>query len=216
MYHLLIISFCIVGFCRDTQKTDVIVSRIDMWTQPHVLQQGKSEGSDSCDRPSNLNLDSNRRFSARVTAKFDGWHRKTIDLYASSSAVQKVQKRLIRVEIGDILSRVTLKCDGWPWKKIEHLFYTTSSFVHHFKESVKSENAQFRSKLVIYVLCDIDEIWWMTLINNWAPLLYCITLCTSFQSHGGIQTEGTVRKRSIRVKIGNFWSCATLKFDNVL
>ena len=32
------------------------------------------------------------------------------------------------VKINDALSRVTLKCDGWPWKIIEHLFYATSSF----------------------------------------------------------------------------------------
>ena len=28
---------------------------------------------------------------------------------------------------------VTLTSDGWPWKTIGHFFYTTSSFVHHFK-----------------------------------------------------------------------------------
>ena len=28
-----------------------------------------------------------------------------------------VQKRSIRVKIGDLLSRVTLKFDGWPWKQ---------------------------------------------------------------------------------------------------
>ena len=27
---------------------------------------------------------------------------------------------------------MTLKFDGWPWKTIGHLFYATSSFVHHF------------------------------------------------------------------------------------
>ena len=61
-----------------------------------------------------------------------------------------VQKRSIRVEIGDMLSRVTVKFDGWLWKTIGHspetpnlgqirrfiepcdLFYATSSFVHHF------------------------------------------------------------------------------------
>ena len=43
-----------------------------------------------------------------------------------------VRKRPIEVEIGDFLSRVTLKFDWWPWKTIGHLFYTTSSFVHHF------------------------------------------------------------------------------------
>ena len=47
-----------------------------------------------------------------------------------------VRKRLIsiRVKIGDFfLSRLTLKFDRWPWKTIAHLFYTMSSFVHHFK-----------------------------------------------------------------------------------
>ena len=43
-----------------------------------------------------------------------------------------VRKRSIWVKIGDILSRMTLKCDGWPWKTIGRLFYATSSFMHHF------------------------------------------------------------------------------------
>ena len=53
----------------------------------------------------------------------------------------------------------------------------------------------------------------MTLENNRAPLLYYIKLCASFQIHRWIQTEVTVRKRSIWVKIGDFLSCVTLKFD---
>ena len=48
------------------------------------------------------------------------------------------------------------------------------------------------------------EIWWMTSINTRVPLLYYIKLYASFQSHGGIQTGLTVRKRSTRVKIGVF------------
>ena len=47
----------------------------------------------------------------------------------------------------------------------------------------------------------------MTLKNNRAPLLYYVKLCASFQSHGWIKTRVTVRKPSIRVKIGNFLSC---------
>ena len=43
-----------------------------------------------------------------------------------------VRKRTIRVKIGDFLSRMTLKFDEWPWKTLGHLFYATSSFVHHF------------------------------------------------------------------------------------
>ena len=64
-----------------------------------------------------------------------------------------VRKRSIRVKIGDFLSHVTLKFDGWPWKTIGHLFYYASSFVHHFtaisefKLELQSGNAQFGSKL---------------------------------------------------------------------
>ena len=60
--------------------------------------------------------------------------------------------------------------------------------------------------------CDL-EIWCMTWKNNRAPLLYYIKLYVSFQIHQRIQTEVTLRKRSIRVKIGNFFSRVTFKFD---
>ena len=33
-----------------------------VWQKETKKQQGKSEGFDSCDRPSNLKLDSNRQF----------------------------------------------------------------------------------------------------------------------------------------------------------
>ena len=57
------------------------------------------------------------------------------------------------------------------------------------------------------------EIWWMTLENDRAPLLYYIKLCASFQIHRWIESEVTVQKRSIRVEIGDFLSRVTLKFD---
>ena len=53
-------------------------------------------------------------------------------------------------------SLVTLKFDGWPLKTIGHLFYTTSSFVHHFKSigelklKLQSGNTQFGSKSAIF------------------------------------------------------------------
>ena len=68
-----------------------------------------------------------------------------------------VRKRSIRVKIGDLLSRVTLKFDGWPWKTIGHLFYVASSFMHHFiaigefKLKLQSGNAQFGSKSTIFL-----------------------------------------------------------------
>ena len=65
-----------------------------------------------------------------------------------------------------------------------------------------------------FVPCDL-EIWWirMTLKTSSAPLLCCFKLCASFYTHRWIQTKVTVRKHSIRVKIGDFLSRVTLKFD---
>ena len=68
------------------------------------------------------------------------------------------------------------------------------------------ENWQF------LVACDL-EIWCMTLENNRAPLLCYFTLCASFHSNMWIQTGVTGRKRPIWVKIGDFLSRVTLKFD---
>ena len=113
---------------------------------------------------------------------------------------------------------MTLKFDGWPWQIIGHLFYTTSSFGHHFKSinvfklELQSGNAQFRSKSVFFVPCDL-EIWWMTLKNKRAHLLCCLKLCASFHSHQCIISGVTVRKRSIQVKISDFLFRVTLKFD---
>ena len=110
-------------------------------------KQGKSEGFDSCDRPSNI--------------KISNW-----------------------IQFVDFSARVTLKYDGWPQKTIGHLFYTISSFVHHFKSIC--EVAQLGSKLMIFCLA---WHWNFTedLENNRAPLLYYIKLWASFQSHGWIQ-----------------------------
>ena len=110
-----------------------------------------------------------------------------------------VRKRPIWVKISDVLYRMTLKFDGWPWKTIGHLSFAVSSFVQHFiaigefKLELQSGNAQFGSKLTIFLACDL-EIWWMTLKNYRAPLLSNIKLYASFHHHMWIQTEVTVRK----------------------
>ena len=64
--------------------------------------------------------------------------------------------------------------------------------------SNRDSNNQFFSP------CDL-EIWWMTLENNMAPLLYYFKLCASFQIHRCSKTWVSVRKCSIRVKIGDFF-----------
>ena len=67
-----------------------------------------------------------------------------------------IRKRPIWVKIGDVLSRVTLKFDGWPWKTIGHLSFAVSSFVRHFiaigefKLELLSGNAQFGSNSMIF------------------------------------------------------------------
>ena len=83
-------------------------------------------------------------------------------LYASFRSHQwiqagvRVRKRPIWVKIDDFFSRVTLQFDVWPCKTIGHLFYATSSFVHHFvaigdfKLELQSGNAQFGSNLTIF------------------------------------------------------------------
>ena len=67
-----------------------------------------------------------------------------------------VRKRPIWVKFDDFLSHVTFKFDGWPWKRIEHFFYSTSTFMHHFgaigvsKLELESGNAQFGSNSTIF------------------------------------------------------------------
>ena len=67
-----------------------------------------------------------------------------------------VRKRPIWVKIGDVLSRVTLKFDGWPWKTIGHLSFAVWSFVQHFiaigefKLELLTGNAQFGSNSTIF------------------------------------------------------------------
>ena len=116
------------------------------------------------------------------------------------------RKPLIRVKMGEVLSCLTLKIDGWPCKTTGHLLFTTPSIVHDFKSigevklELESGNAQFGSKLEIF--CPAwPWNWWMTLKNNRVHLLYYIKLCVAFQSHWYIQSGVTVGKRPIRVKI---------------
>ena len=141
------------------------------WNLTDDLKQGKSEGFESCDWPIVRKQPIWVKICDvlyRVTLKFDGWPWKTIGhlSFAVSSFVQHfiaicefkvtVRKRPIRVKIDDFFSRVTLQFDIWPWKTIGHLFYATSSFVHHFvtigvlKLELQSGNAQFGSNLTIF------------------------------------------------------------------
>ena len=109
-------------------------------------------------------------FLSCVTLKFDGWPWKTIGhfFYATSSCVHhfiaickfsmELQSR--NAKFGS-KSAFFVSCDpdfdGWPWKTIQHFFYATSSFVHHFiaickfKMELQSGNAKFGSKSAIFL-----------------------------------------------------------------
>ena len=49
-----------------------------------------------------------------------------------SEGFESCDRSIIWVKMGDVLYRVTLKFDGWPWKTIGHLSFAVSSFVQHF------------------------------------------------------------------------------------
>ena len=76
---------------------------------------------------------------------------------------------------------------------------------NHFiaiSESVRK--CSIRVKIRDFFPSDL-EIWQMTLKNNRALFLGCFNLCASFHSHQWIQSKVTVRKRSIRFKMGDFF-----------
>ena len=80
-----------------------------------------------------------------------------------------------------------------------------ASFQSHgwIQTGVTVRKRSIRVKLAIF--CPMWP-WNLTddLEKNRAPLLYCFKHCASFHSHQWIQTEVTVRKPTIRVKIGIF------------
>ena len=135
------------------------------------VKQGKSEGFDSCDRPSNLTQIGFKSLFFQpcdhkiwlVTSKnYRAPLLHYIKFCASSQTpwwirtAVAVRKQSIRVKISAFLPRVTLKFNGWPWKTIGILFYVTLSFVHHFttigqfKLKLQSGNAQFGPKWAIF------------------------------------------------------------------
>ena len=89
-----------------------------------------------------------------------------------------VRKCSIRVKTGNFfLSCVILKFDRWPWKTMGHLFYTISSFVHHFKAM-----GEFKLELVqkhsIQVKISNFQLWPSSSINaSVRPSVTSFSLC---------------------------------------
>ena len=139
-------------------------------------QQGKSEGFDCCNRPSNLRLDSNRQFFSLCD----------LEIWWMTSKNNR-----------ELLLYYIKLCDENP--------LAISNWSYSPEKLNLGWNWQY------FVPCDLD-IWWMTLENNRATLLYYIKLYASFQIHRLSQTWVTVRKPSIRVKIGDFYPRPVLAF----
>ena len=123
-----------------------------------IWKQDKSEGFDSCDRPCNLT-----QIWSKSSIFQPVWPWNLMDdlEQGKSEGFEScdrpiVRKRSIWVKIGDVLYRVTLKFDGWPWKTIGHLSVVVSSFVQHFiaigefKLELQSGNVQFGSNSTIF------------------------------------------------------------------
>ena len=132
-------------------------------------KQGKSEGFESCDRPIVRKRPSWVKIGDvlyRVIFKFDGWPWKTIGhlSFAVSSFVQHfiaIGEFILELQSGNAQfgSNLTIFRSVWPWhmtlETIGHLYYATSSFMHHFvaigefKQELQSGNTQFGSKAMI-------------------------------------------------------------------
>ena len=108
------------------------------WNLTDDLEQGKSEGFDSCDRPSNLAQIWVKigNFLSRVTLKFDIW--KTIGhlFHIALSFVHHfIAIGEFKLELQSGNAQFGLKSMffclvwpwnlTWPWKTIGHLFYAT-------------------------------------------------------------------------------------------
>ena len=105
----------------------------------------------------------NKQDNAKTFAYLMGWHsyHPTHLKQGKSEGFESCDRPIVRkhpiwVKIGDVLSRVTLKFDGWPYKTIGHLSFAVSSFVQHFiaigefKLELQSGNAQFGSNSTIF------------------------------------------------------------------
>ena len=105
------------------------------------------------------------------------------------------------IQIFDFLSHVTLKFDGWLNKA--NLGYSIAATGLLILLALDSYN-QFFSRMTL----KFDE--WPCR-NNKAPLLCYFKFCISFQSHQWIQTWVSAQKRTIRVKIDDFFVTCDLE-----
>ena len=101
--------------------------------------------------------------------------------------------------------RLTFQFDVWTWKIIGHLFYATSSFVHHFitfgefKLELQSGNAQFGSRSTIFVS-------WVTLkfdVWLWKTIGHFFYVTSSFVHHSVTIGELKLELQSRNAQFGS-------------
>ena len=107
---------------------------------------------------------------------------------------------------------MTLKFDRQPKQRIGNSLHTHRSYVCHFVaiHAVRLELSSRNCRLL--GPCEL-EICWMTLKHNRAYHPGHFKLSASFRSHLLFHTGVTVRRPSIRVKIVNYSTNVTKKFD---
>ena len=120
------------------------------------------------------------------------------------------------------VSKSAIFCPVWPWNLMDDLENNRAPLLYCFKLRASFHTHQWiQSKFTVRkrsIRVKIDDfftrdlqIWQMTLKNNGAPVQCYFKLSASFQSHQWIQTKVTVRTRSIRVKIGDFFVTCDLQ-----
>ena len=153
------------------------------WNLTDDLEQGKSEGFDSCDRPSKSypNWIKIVDFSAHVTLKFDGWPRK---IMGTSSILHQM------INSG-------WNCQPWP-SRSQNWMFVHSIIILSRSQQFPTSSSQSQVEL-----------------GEWETghFMHCIKLCASFKIHQWFQTGVTVWKPSVQVKINDFLSHVTFKFD---
>ena len=108
--------------------------------------------------------------------------------------------------------RMTLKNNRAPLLCYLNLCASFHSHLWNWNE-VTVRKHQIWVKISNFFVPHDLEILQMTFKNNRVPLICYFKLCASLHSYLWIQNGVTVRKRSIWVKIGDFLSCVTLKFN---
>ena len=217
---------------RRKWKEIVVINSACVKFDSFDFKQGKSEGFDICDPPSNLTQIGFKSLIFQpcdleillMTSKnFRPPFLHYIKLCASSQTPRwiltavAVRKSSIRVKIGNFFAPCDLEIQWMTFKNNRDplLCYIKicASFQSHRWIQTKVRKRSIPAKMGdFFALYDL-KIWWITLKNNRAPLLCPFKLCASFYSHQWIQTKVTVRKCSIRIKIRNLLSHVTFKFD---